>query len=98
MSEWKKLKIARARANVHFEQDTGEVIEAACTCVAGNAGCCKPVAAASLQMLDIIELELTEVLSVLTCTQLLQEQHVSGYESIKKAILFDSVKATSTIG
>ena len=39
---------------VHFKQDSGEVIEARCTCVAGNGGCCKHVAAALFQMLDLL--------------------------------------------
>ena len=77
---------------MHFEQDTGEVIVARCTCVAGNGVCCKHVAAALFQMQDFIELELTEVPDDLTCTQILQEWHVPSCENIKTAILFDSVK------
>ena len=46
---------------VHLKQDTGKVIEAKCSCVAGNGGCCKHVAAALFQVLDFIVLELTEV-------------------------------------
>ncbi|XP_028416374.1 uncharacterized protein LOC114540378 [Dendronephthya gigantea] len=93
------MKKIEYSVNVHLKQDTGEVIEARCTCVAGNGGCCKHVAAALFQMLDFIELELTEVPDDLTCTQLLQEWHVPSCENIKTAILFDSVKfskATST--
>ena len=77
---------------VHFNQDSGKVIEARCSCVAGNGGCCKHVAAALFQMLDFIELELTEVPDDLTCTQLLQQWHVPSCEDIKTAVLFDSVK------
>ena len=71
---------------VHF-QYSGKVIEARCSCVAGNGGCCKHVAAALFQMLDFIELELTEVPDDLTCTQLLQQWHVPSCEDIKTAVL-----------
>ena len=60
---------------VHLKQDTGKVIEAKCSCVAGNGGCCKHVAAAVFQVLDFIVLELTEVrddlhttLTTMACT------------------------------
>ena len=82
---------------VHLNQDTGKVIEAKCSCVAGNGGCCKHVAAALFQVLDFIELELTEVPDDLTCTQLLQQWHVPSCENIKTAVLFDSVKFTKAI-
>ena len=55
-------------------------------------GCCKHVAAGLFQVLDFIELELTEVPDDLTCTQLLQQWHVPSCEDIKTAVLFDSVK------
>ena len=78
---------------VNFNQDSGKVIEARCSC------CCKHVAAALFQMLDFIELELTEVPDDLTCTQRLQKWHVPSSEDIKTAVLCDRVrfsKATST--
>ena len=66
-----------------------EVSYASCSCVAGRGGCYKHVAALLFQILDFIQLELSEVPDDLTCTQLLQ----------KTGLLFDSNKfsqATST--
>ena len=53
---------------VHLHQDTGKVSHASCSCPAGQGGCCKHVAALLFQLLDYIQLELTEVPDDLTCT------------------------------
>ena len=58
---------------VHLKHDTGKIIEAKCSCVAGNGGCYKHAAAALFQVLDFIVLEFSEVPDDLTCTQLLQK-------------------------
>ena len=60
---------------VHLNQVTGEVVHSHCLCKAGKGGCCKHVAALLFQILDYIQLELTEVPDDLTCTQLLQQWH-----------------------
>ncbi len=53
----------------------------------------KHVAALLFQILDYIELELTEVPDDLTCTQLLQQWHVpNSSEKLATAVLFDQVK------
>ena len=82
---------------VHLKHDTGKAIDAKCSCVARNGGCCKHVAAALFQVLDFIALELTEVPDDLTCTQLLQQWHVPSCEDIKTSVLFDSVKFSKAI-
>ena len=82
---------------VHLKHDTGKIIEAKCSCVAGNGGCCKHVAAALFQVLDFIVLELTEVPDDLTCSKLLQQRHVPSCEDIKTVVLFDSVKFSKAI-
>ena len=80
-----------------MKHDTGKAIDAKCSCVALNGGCCKHVAAALFQVLDFIALELTEVPDDLTCTQLLQQWHVPSCEDIKTSVLFDSVKFSKAI-
>ena len=54
---------------VHLRQDTGKVTHASCCCKAGKGGCCKHVAALLFQILDFIQLELTEIPDDLTCTR-----------------------------
>lgn len=77
---------------VHLHQETGKVSLASCSCKAGLGGCCKHVAALLFQLLDLIQLEATEVPDDLTCTQLLQQWHVPRTEEMKTAVLFDNVK------
>ena len=79
---------------VHFYLDTGKIFHANCSCAAGKCGCCKHVAALLFQLLDFTQLELTEVPDDLTCTQLLQQQHVPPNEKLETALLFDQVKFT----
>ena len=93
------MKKVQYTVYVHFHQDTGKVSTASCSCVAGQGGLCKHVAALLYQILDFIQLELTEVPDDLTCTQLLQQWHVPASEDLKTAVLFDNIKfskATST--
>ena len=86
------MKKAQYTVYAHLHQDTGKVSHASCSCVAGKGGCCKHVAALLFQVLDFIQLELTEVPDDLTCTQLLQQWHVPASEYTKSAVLFDHVK------
>ena len=80
--------------HVHLYQDTGKVSYASCSCAscAGRGGCCKHVAALLFQILDFIQLELSEVPDDLTCTQFLQQWHVPSREDLKTALLFDNIK------
>ena len=73
---------------VHLNQNTGEVTHGSCTCKAGKGGCCKHVAAVLFQILDYIELELTEVPDDLTCTQVLQQWHVTRGDEVDKPVLY----------
>ena len=87
------MKKAHYTVYVHLHQDTGKISCASCTCTAGKGGCCKHVAALLFQILDYIQLELTEVPDDLTCTQLLQQWHVPNTsEKLHTAVLFDQVK------
>ena len=87
------MKKAHYVVYVHLHQDTGKISCASCTCTAGKGGCCKHVAALLFQILDYIQLELTEVPDDLTCTQLLQQWHVPNTsEKLDTAVLFDQVK------
>ena len=86
------MKKTRYVVYVHLHQDTGKVFHASCSCPAGQGGCCKHVAALLFQLLDYIQLELTEVPDDLTCTQLLQQWHVPPNDKLETALLFDQVK------
>ena len=79
---------------VHLHQDTGKISHANCSCPAGQGGCCKHVAALLFQLLDFIQLELTEIPDDLSCTQLLQQWHVPPNDKLETALLFDQVKFT----
>ena len=72
----------------------GKISHANCSCPAGQGGGCKHVAALLFQLLDFIQLELTEVPDDLTCTQLLQQWHVPRNDKLETALLFDQVKFT----
>ena len=76
---------------VHLNQNTGEVTHGSCTCKAGKGGCCKHVAAVLFQILDYIELELTEVPHDLTCTQVLQQWHVPRGDEVDKPVLYEDM-------
>ena len=76
---------------VHLNQNTGEVTHGSCTCKAGKGGCCKHVAAVLFQILDYIELELTEVPDDLTCTQVLQQWHVPRGDEVDKPVLYEDM-------
>ena len=58
---------------IHLDQITGEVVYANCMCKAGKGGCCKHVVAMLFQIIEYVQLELTEVPDDHTCTQLLQQ-------------------------
>lgn len=54
---------------VHLHQHSGDVTYAKCNCPAGAGGCCKHVAATLYQLLDYIELGLSDIPDDKTCTQ-----------------------------
>ena len=61
---------------VHLHQHSGDIAYAKCYCPAGAGGCCKHVAATLYQLLDYIELGLSDIPDDKTCTQELQKWHV----------------------
>ena len=58
---------------VHLCQQTGEVQYAQCSCMAGQCGCCKHVAALLYSSMDCVNLGLQNVPKELTCTQVAQK-------------------------
>ena len=76
---------------VHLNQTTGEVVDGHCLCKAGKGGCCKHVAALLFQVIDYIELELSEVPDDLTCTQLLQQWHVPRTDELDEPVLYEDI-------
>ena len=76
---------------VHLNQETGDVIRGHCSCKAGKGGQCKHVAAMLYQIIDYVQLELLEVPSSLTCTQVLQQWNVPHGEVSDDAVLFEDI-------
>ena len=76
---------------VHFNQRSGKVTHGSCTCKAGKGGCCKHVVAVLFQVIDYIQLELTEVPDDLTCTQILQQWHVPKTSEVSEPILYEDM-------
>ena len=73
---------------VHFNQKSGKVTHGNCICRAGKGGCCKHGVAVLFQVIDYIQLELTEVPDDLTCTQILQQWHVPKTSYTRSVNLF----------
>ena len=67
---------------VHLHQHSGDIAYAKCYCPAGAGGCCKHVAATLYQLLDYIELGLSDIPDDKTCTQELQKWHVHAFQTI----------------
>ena len=76
---------------VHLHQHTGDVAYAICYCPAGAGGCCKHVAATLYQLLDYIELGLSDIPDDKTCTQELQKWHVPRKNTTQAAMLFEDL-------
>ena len=72
---------------VHLHQHSGDVTYAKCYCPAGAGGCCKHVAATLYQLLDYIELGLSDIPDDTTCTQELQKWHVPRKNTTQTALL-----------
>ena len=78
---------------VHLNQVNGDVVHGHCSCKAGKGGQCKHAAAMLYQILDYVQLELSEVPDFVTSTQVLQKWHVpSGQGSNSNdTILFEDI-------
>ena len=76
---------------VHLHQHSGDVTYAKCNCPAGVGGCCKHVAATLYQLLDYIELGLSDIPDDKTCTQELQKWHVPRKNTTQAALLFEDL-------
>jgi hypothetical protein len=77
---------------VHLNQESGDVTHGSCSCKTGKGGCCKHVAAIIFQLIDYIQLELTEVPDDLTCIQVLQQWHVPRNNEVVEPILYEDMK------
>ena len=76
---------------VHLHQHSGDIAYAKCYCPAGAGGCCKYVAATLYQLLDYIELGLSDVPDDKTCTQELQKWHVPRKNTTQAGLLFEDL-------
>ena len=76
---------------VHLDQSTGNIAYAKRCCVAAAGGRCKHVAATLLQLLDYIELDLSDIPDDKQCTQELRKWHVPKKPTTQDAILFEGL-------
>ncbi len=76
---------------VHLIQTTGEVDYAQCQCPAGVGGRCKHVAATLFQLLDYIELGLSDIPDEKTCTEEIQKWHIPRKDKAQEALLFEDL-------
>jgi hypothetical protein len=67
---------------VHLNQVNGDVVHGHCSCKAGKGGQCKHVAAMLYQIIDYVQLEVSEVPDVLSCTQVLQQWNVPSRQDL----------------
>ena len=73
---------------VYLDQSSGDVVFSKCCCPAGVGGCCKHVAATLFQLLDYVELGLSDITDDKTCTQEIQKWHVPKKSTTQEALLF----------
>ena len=87
------MKSIQYNVYVHLCQQTGEVQYAKCSCVAGQGGCCKHVAALLYSLMDFVNLGLQNVPEELTCTQVAQKWSVpsNSNKTLKTAVKFDDL-------
>ena len=71
-----EMKKKQYTVYVHLIQTTGNVDYAKCQCPAGAGGRCKHVAATLFQLLDFIELGLSDIPNEKTCTEEIQKWHI----------------------
>ena len=76
---------------VHLHQHSGDIAYAKCYCPDGAGRCCKHVAATLYQLLDYIELGLSDIPDDKTCTQELQKWHVPRKNTTQAALLFEDL-------
>ena len=76
---------------VHLDQSSGDVVFSKCCCPAGVGGRCKHVAATLFQLLDYVELGLSDIPDDKTCTQEIQKWHVPKKSTTQEALLFEDL-------
>ena len=76
---------------VHLDQSSGDVVYAKCCCPAGVGSRCKHVAATLFQLLDYVELGLSDIPDDKTCTQEIQQWHVPKKSTAQEALLFEDL-------
>ena len=87
-----EMKKKQYLVSVHLHQHSGDIAYAKCYCPAGAGGCCKHVAASLYQLLDYIELGLSDIPDDKTCTQELQKWHVPRKNTTQAALLFENAQ------
>ena len=87
------MKSIQYNVYVHLCQQTGEVQYNKCSCVAGQGGCCKHVAALLYSLMDFVNLGLQNVPEELTCTQVAQKWSVpsNSNKTLKTAVKLDDL-------
>ena len=80
------MKNVRYSIYVHLDQDLGDICFATCNCKAGQAGCCKHVAALLYTVLDFSNMDLKEVPMDLACTQKGQKWNVPSLSQTRTNI------------
>ncbi len=76
---------------VHLIQTTGEVDYAQCQCPTGAGGRYKHVAATLFQLLDYIELGLSDIPDKKTCTEEIQKWYIPRKDKVQEALLFEDL-------
>ena len=76
---------------IHLCQELGDVLYGKCNCKAGAVGCCKHVATALYQLVDLKERDLKSVPDDKVCTDVLQQGHVPGEAANSEAVLFSNL-------
>ena len=76
---------------VHLIQATRNVDYAKCQCPAGAGGRCKHIAVTLFQLLDFIELGLSDIPDEKTCTEEIQKWHIPRKDKAQEALLFEDL-------
>ena len=76
---------------VHLIQATRNVDYAKCQCPAGAGGRCKHIAVTLFQLLDLIELGLSDIPDEKTCTEEIQKWHIPRKDKAQEALLFEDL-------
>ena len=86
-----EMKKKQYTVYVHLIHATGNVDYAKCQCPAGAGGRCKHIAITLFQLLDFIELGLSDIPDEKTCTEEIQKWHIPRKDKAQEALLFEDL-------